>query len=194
MHRPSIPLRPRLVTPPAAKPVSLEETKKACKIYHDDDDQTVTTYIGAAVRRLDGWGGILGRCMINQTWAFPARDWTCRSALIPFPDVSAVTVKYRDAADAEQTLDAGAFRRIEVATGVQLEWTAAFTSPALFDRSDAVTYEVVAGFGTAATDVPDEMRVAIIMTVNAWFYGLCDTDELPPAALGLIRNFRRNTL
>jgi uncharacterized phiE125 gp8 family phage protein len=82
-------LRPILVTPPSSFPVTLDEVKKHCRVDHSDDDDLLQAYIEVAVTHLDGWSGILGRCMLNQTWKFSARCWP-GCMLIPLPDVSNV--------------------------------------------------------------------------------------------------------
>lgn len=61
--------RPVLVTPPAIAPVSLPEAKQQVReeAAGADSDAVLTAYRDAAVGYLDGWSGILGRCLISQT-------------------------------------------------------------------------------------------------------------------------------
>lgn len=61
-------LAPVLVTGPTVDPVTLEEAKAHLRI-GDDEDQLIETLIGAAVRKLDGLSGTLGRAVMTQTWS-----------------------------------------------------------------------------------------------------------------------------
>ena len=63
--------RPVLVTPPAETPVSRTEAKAHLRVDGTGDDDLIDGLIDAAVAHLDGYTGILGRCMVTQTW----RQW-----------------------------------------------------------------------------------------------------------------------
>jgi len=65
MHELAPPVR---VTAPADRPVTLAEVKNHCRIDHSDDDTLVQSYIDAAVAHVEGWSGVLGRCLVTQTW------------------------------------------------------------------------------------------------------------------------------
>lgn len=60
--------RPVLVTPPAILPVSLTEVKR--HLYEDstDNDARIEDLISSATEHLDGWDGIMGRCLVEQVW------------------------------------------------------------------------------------------------------------------------------
>ena len=44
-----------------------------------------------------------------------------------------------------------------------------FTWPVAQQRSDAINIEFVAGFGDAASDVPDTIRHAMLMLISFWY-------------------------
>jgi len=99
-----------LVTPPGAMPVTLAEAKQHCRVDHTDDDAMITLYIAAATSLLDGEDGILGRCLMPQTWdlhydAFPCQGGAIKIPLPPLIDVN--WVKYFDANGDEQSLIEG---------------------------------------------------------------------------------------
>ena len=82
-------MTPYLVTPPASLPVTLSEMKAHLRVVHADDDADIAAKQAGAVAILDGWGGLLGRCIMPQTWAV---DVTGPGPhLLPFPDASDVT-------------------------------------------------------------------------------------------------------
>ena len=98
--------RPVLVTAPAEDPVTLEEVKAHLRVIERDengaalpneDDALITALIKAAVTHLDGWTGVLGRCLVDQTWRLVYDAFT-QCMRLPIGPVSAiVSVKWRNA-------------------------------------------------------------------------------------------------
>ena len=82
-------MTPVLITPPAAQPVTLPEAKAHCRVDGSDDDALITGLIAAAVGHLDGWSGVLGRCIMPQTWRISA---AAGDVVLPMPDVTEATV------------------------------------------------------------------------------------------------------
>lgn len=164
-------LSPVRVTPPAVLPVSLEEAKAQLRVEGTDEDGLIEGLIEAAVAHLDGWSGILGRCLINQQWRVDFCAWPSNRILrLPFPDVSAVAVVYMDADGIERTVSAGSYYRLRDARGAYLQLKNAFTWPSVeTDRPDAVQVTLTAGYGAAAGDVPADIRHAIKLLVGAWY-------------------------
>lgn len=69
-------------------PVSLAELKLHLRVDHTDDDTTIDGQQAAAVAYLDANGGVLGRCIMAQTWAV---DVTGPGPhLLPYPDASSI--------------------------------------------------------------------------------------------------------
>jgi uncharacterized phiE125 gp8 family phage protein len=89
-----------LITPPASPVVSVSDLKSHLRVDYSDHDQDIEALERAAVGYLDGWRGVLGRALLQQVWRQEFCGWgTLELAL---PDVSAATVTYLDANDAEQ--------------------------------------------------------------------------------------------
>lgn len=80
---------PVRVTAPASPVVELGDLKAALRVDDDDSDELIAAYERAAVAHLDGYRGILGRCILEQQWqvSYPAGG----SYRLPFPDVTAVS-------------------------------------------------------------------------------------------------------
>lgn len=193
--------RPIRTSAPAGKPVSLEDARQHCRVDTNEDDAVIAAFIDAAVTHLDGWSGVLGRCLINQGWRLTFAGWpACRSIRLPFPDVSDATVKYFDVDNVEQTVDASLFELVEDERGAVIEFRDGFSSPAIFvDRSAAVTVEFIAGYGPAAGDVPQAIRTAISLMIAHWFnHREAATEgqsaEIPFGASLLIAPFRRTAI
>lgn len=191
-------LRPIRITPPAASPVSIDEARAHCRVDSDDDDAVISALIDTAVSHLDGWSGVLGRCLIDQDWRVSLRDWpVCRVIRLPFPDVSAATVKYFDAANAEQTVAADVVTLLEDERGAFVRFSDGFSFPSVYDdRDDGVRVEFTAGYGAAAADVPQSIKTAILLMVAHWYNNReasaeSQSSEIPFGVSALIAPFRR---
>lgn len=56
------------VTPPATAIVSLPEVKAHLRVDHAHEDALIQAYLDAATSWIDGFDGVLGRCVLEQTW------------------------------------------------------------------------------------------------------------------------------
>lgn len=189
-------LTPRLETAPAEQPVSLDDIKRHVRrALSTDDDAMLQAYIDAAVAHLDGWRGVLGRCMVTQTWIQPFTGWQSGLAL-PFPDIASVTVRYTDAEDALQTLTEGLDFELGDIEGVPTIWYApSFSAPDLtINKPAPIEVELTAGYGAAA-DVPAAVKQALRMLVAHWFLnreavGETAMAEMPASVTALIAPHR----
>ncbi|QYX58079.1 head-tail connector protein [Roseovarius sp. SCSIO 43702] len=144
--------------------MTLQEAKEHTIIDFADDDALVERLIMAATDHLDGYGGILGRCIISQEWRQDYTGWASCLRL-PFPNVSAAAVEYTDEGGNPQTVPPSEFEVIEDARGARLQFADGFTQTAHDGRVSVV---FTAGYGTAA-DVPADIKAAICMLVAHWY-------------------------
>jgi uncharacterized phiE125 gp8 family phage protein len=162
-------MRPILTAAPAVQPVTLVEAKAWMWIEHSNDDTLIGSMVSAAIAHLDGYTGILGRCIVNQTWRQDYTEWS-GDLRLPFPDVSSVTVKYFDSENNEQTVSSANYELIEDDGGALVRFVTNWTGPNLYDdRSDRVRVTLVAGFGAAEVNVPEPIKAAIKMLVAHWY-------------------------
>jgi uncharacterized phiE125 gp8 family phage protein len=84
--------------------VPLDDLKAYLRVDHDAEDPLITALEASAVGYLDGWRGVLGRCLLPQVWRqeFSAGDFP----RLAMPDVSAVTVLAYDAEGEAMTVTA----------------------------------------------------------------------------------------
>lgn len=147
-------MRLTLVTPPAALPVTLGDAKLHCRVVGDDEDQLIADMVDAAVSYLDGYGGVLGRCLVTQTWRADLLSLADRISL-PFPDAQITEMVYTDAA----------------AGPVAWRWHESLAMPALvplggMGRPASITF--TAGYG-GPPQVPAALRLAILRLVAFWY-------------------------
>ena len=190
-------LKPVRVTAPTEFPVSVNEVKQHIRVDVEDDDALIATYIDAATSYLDGYAGILRRCLISQTWEVSLACFADRKVRLPFPDVSAVTVNYFDADDADQVLSSAEYNLHEDARSAYVKFSSTLSFPETFDREDAVKLTLTAGYG-GVSDVPALIRHAILIMVARNYEYRGDEDAAKAAGLDfvmtMIRPFQRNIL
>lgn len=192
--------RPVLVAPPAVKPISPDEAKTHCRIDDADNDTLIDGLIAAATTHLDGWTGILGRCLVEQTWRQDYDDfWGCLRLPL-FPVISVESVKYIDANGAEQAI--AALNNYSVQTdglGTFVRFLTGFTAPSLSQEKPAVSVTYKAGYAVTddVPDVPDAIKQAMLLMVSHWYnnreaslIGATVTD-LPFAVDALLAPYRR---
>lgn len=157
------------VTAPAALALALPAAKaQVGAVEFDDDDARISDAIAAAIAHVDGPNG-LGLAMINQTWRLSLDRWPpCIE--IPLTPVSSVTsIKYRDPADVEQTLDPALYaldldqQPVRIVPAVGVTWP----TPRL--RPGAIKIEFVAGYGATEADVPADLRQALKLLVSHFY-------------------------
>lgn len=168
-------MRLTCVVPPVAQPVSLTEAKAQCRVDDNDEAALIQAYLDAAVSHLDGYRGILGRCLITQDWRLdlPALP---RMLQLPFPDATIVGGVYSDA------------------TGGEIAWLPHESLAPVIWRASAgwgrpVSITLRAGFGPHPADVPAALRAAILLMVSHWYDDRAAGD-LPASAEALISPFR----
>lgn len=197
-------IAPVLVTPPAMLPVSLEDAKAHLRVDGDDDDALITGLLQAAVSHLDGWTGVLGRCLVEQSWRLDF-DAFSRCMRIPlWPIISIESVTWRNAAGQVATIADSNYALATDERGAYVRWDKAYGFPTGLYESAAVSVLVKAGYPTtpaaggnpAISTVPAALKVAILLLVGTWFDNREATvsgnaAELPFAVKVLIGPFRR---
>lgn len=162
-------LAPVRTVAPTTDLLSLEEIKQHCRVDGNDEDEFLKIARAAATDHLDGWSGVLGRCLLSQTWrldlgGFPD-DARLRLPLLPVSAVSSIT--YRDVADAQQTLATSVYAGPFVdALGAYVKLKSGQVWPGTYDRDDAVAVTFVAGYGASAEAVPGPLRRAALLIVG----------------------------
>lgn len=191
--------RPIRTVAPAVDLVSLAEAKAQVRDdITSDNEAKLSLLIATATAYLDGYSGILGRCLVNQTWT-QAYEQFDECLELPFPDVSSVTVKYYDASNVEQTVSSANYQLLQDERGSEIEFIDPFALPVTYPyREDAVNVTLVAGYGAAASNVPDAIRHAAMLLVGHWFENreastLDQLTDLPLGARALLAPFTRKS-
>lgn len=161
-----------LATAPTAQPLTLTETKAHLRVDTTDEDALIDRLIAVAVADIDGADGWLNRAIMTQTWdlwldGFPSAGK--RQIGVPLPTLQSVTsIIYIDIEGVTQTLatsvydvfGVGGTQPARIAEAHGQSW------PSTRRQSDAVTVRFVAGYGDATTDVPEDIRHALLLMVG----------------------------
>ena len=215
---------PVLITPPADLPVTVDEAKEHLRVaIYDangavlagDDDALIGAYIGAAVSHLDGWTGILGRALVEQTWRMDF-DRFCTELKLPLaPVTDIVSITWRNEDGQIATVDSDEYLlKVDGGGNAYVRFRNAYSFPSGLYESDPVSVTFKAGYPTtpaveadpeavppveaapATSTVPSAIKVAILLLVGHWYESREATvagsiSELPFAVNALLAPFRR---
>jgi uncharacterized phiE125 gp8 family phage protein len=156
------------IAAPAVEPVSLAEAKLHLRVDIADDDTLITALISAAREYFEG---ATGRALITQKWRLSLETWPGNVVELPrAPLVSVDDFEYIDSAGTTTDVGAAVYDvdtdsepgRIVLAYGQT--WPS--TTLAIMNP---IQIEYTAGYGAAATAVPEHMRQAIKLLVAHWY-------------------------
>ncbi|MBV9989676.1 MAG: phage head-tail connector protein [Alphaproteobacteria bacterium] len=145
----------QIITPPALEPVTLAEAKAQLKLDTDADDALISTLITAARARAE-WH--TGRAFVSQSWILWLDCWqeVVQVPLPPLRAVSSVTTYARDGS--ATVIDPSSYDVDLPGSRVVLGCIA----PPGLRELNALAIAFDAGFGDAASDVPADIRAAIL--------------------------------
>ena len=156
----------RLVTPPAALPVTLAEAKQHLRVDHSDDDAKINALISAAVSYLDARSGVLGRCIVTQTWELQLDEFPDEEIEIALGPVQSVTsVHYTDQDGVTQVIASSEYDVDIVSLVARVLPVTSW--PQAKAEANAVHVRFVAG--TSAASVPQAIKQAILLLVSHWY-------------------------
>ena len=188
-------LAPVRTVAPAVPLLTIEDVKAHLRVDHADEDALISGLIDAAAAHLDGYGGILGRALVTQTWAVDFPTFTNRMD-VPLGPIQSATIQYYDSLNAQQTLATSVYAVLSDGLGpyVTLKYNQQW--PQTYTRDDAVRITWVAGYGTAAA-VPAAIRSAMLLLIAHWYDNRAavsvgdSVSEMPFAVASLLAPFRR---
>lgn len=158
----------KLITAPSANPIDSSTVKLHLRVIGTSEDLLIDLYTLAAVSALDGDTGILGRCLMTQTWDYALDNFPSDEIKIPLPPLQSVTsIKYLDETGSEQTLDSS---RYFVDSSSVPGWVVVDADgwPTTYDTANAVTIRFVAGY-TSAANVPASLKAALLLHIGDLF-------------------------
>ena len=153
-------------TAPTVEPVSLALAKQHLRVDHTDEDDLITEYIASARAWVESY---LERSLLRQTWQmilddFPAAGENIELRMPPAYDI--VSFQYLDDDGDATTVPADDYDSLlAVDCGIiTLATGQAWPVPGDYPGPVRISYRT--GYGTAATDVPADLRKAVRILVE----------------------------
>jgi uncharacterized phiE125 gp8 family phage protein len=175
--------------------IDLATVRQHLRISGTEEDALLAIYLKTALGKLDGWNGVLTRCICAQDWRSTAADFN--GGQIPLPFAGPVTlgsVVYLDPDGASQTVPLAQCRIEETAQGTVLIVDDFAAFDVMPDRNDAV--RITATYGWDAADVPGPILSAILLLVSHYYENRSAAafgggfGQLPMGVLDLIQPWR----
>lgn len=186
-----------LVSGPAVPLLSLPEAKDHLRVDGTDEDTLIAAYVEAVNDMLDASYGELGRALITQRWQLTLAEFPSSGRIdLPIPPVQAVTsITYYDTDNVQQTLSTDTYRLTVGPDGAVIDQVDGEEWPTVFDRADAVAIQYDTGYGNAAADVPEGIRMAARLMLTHFYEqrsAVADRAmvEVPLAVKSLLMKFR----
>jgi uncharacterized phiE125 gp8 family phage protein len=153
-----------LVTPPSGQPVTLAQAKAHLKIETNDEDAYLQELIASAVAAVEAE---TGKAMLTQTWRLYLDDWpACGLVELPVAPVRSVgPITVYAASGTPATLAAADFLLDRHGEPPRLFFR---KRPDAGREINGIEIDIVAGYGEAGTDVPDQLVRAVLVLVAHW--------------------------
>jgi uncharacterized phiE125 gp8 family phage protein len=185
---------PVLVTAPETPVVDLADAKMHLRVDHDDENGLITALIATATQYLDGYPGILGRCLMAQEWR---QDFDCydRCLRLPLPASTVSSIVVTSSTGATSTIDPANYELLADARGSYVRFVDGYAGPGDIGTRHGIAVTFAAG-AADADDVPQPIRTAILLLVAHWYQNreavaaAADT-ALPLGVEALLAPFRR---
>ena len=148
--------------------VTLVDAKRYLRVDHDDEDALIESLIDAAHEMVEQEAGLV---LSTSQWRVSLPYWPSTGFVLrPGPTTSIASVQYLDTAHTWQTLATSEYRYVHNAGSGLLEWTEDATLPMLSSRNSVDLVRITYHQGwLAATDIPQGLRMAVLMTVQDWY-------------------------
>ncbi len=184
------PFRLHLASPPTIEPVTLAEARAHARVDDTADNSLVSALITAARRAAEAY---TRRALITQSWAMyldqaPTENYF-ELPKAPLVGISSI-VTYSDA-DAPTTFASSNYYVDLISKPGRVVLRSTATWPTFTRVSNGFVVNFVAGYGATGSDVPADIRQAILMIVSHLYENRGDTDaEMPRVAQTLLDPYK----
>lgn len=158
----------RVVTGPAAEPVSIDDCKLDGRVDGNAEDTLFVAWIAAARDEVEK---VARRALVNRTLELSLANWPVGGYIeLPYPPLVSVTsIKYYDASNTQQTLDSSDYITITdqepgiVALATNATW------PSDLHDWPRIRVRYVAGYGATAASVPEPYKLDVRGLVKLYY-------------------------
>lgn len=156
-----------LITAPSVEPITLAEAKLHCRIDGADDDALVTALIVAARQQAENR---TGRALITQQWRYDLDAFPVDTIELPKPKLQSVqSITYLDTNGTRQTMTGTEYDVITAEMVGAVLPAYGKTWPSCRNHPGSVQISFTAGYGAAASDVPQAIRQWMLLAIGTWY-------------------------
>ena len=156
----------QVITPASTYPVSLTEAKSHLKVDTTADDTYITSIIKAATQLSEEY---TNRFFIDTVIDQTCSDFAQLQTLFKSKVSAVAHVKYYDNDNSLQTLSATIYDTQLQYEPSQIQLAENQSFPSITKRNDAVVARYTVGYGSAASDVPEIIKQAILLTIGNFY-------------------------
>ena len=177
--------------------LTIAEAKTHLKVDTSADDTLIENLISAATESAQIF---TNRFFINTTLNQFGDTWSDLATLFKSPVSSVTHVKYYDSDNTQQTLATSVYQKDLEHQPARIGLKPNQSFPSLADRINAVECQYVVGYGSAASDVPQGIKQAVLLTIGNWYQNREEVvvgriaTELPKSAQYLLEQYKVQTL
>ncbi len=148
-------------------PITVAEAKTHMRVDTSDDDTYIGNLISAATSYIQDR---TCRQMINATFKLRLDKFEAIQIWLPRAPLSSVTsIQYVDENEATQTLSASKYKVDSQSLPGRIKQTDGESWPQVSDNLQSVIITFVAGYGSATTDIPEGLRLAVRILTAHWY-------------------------
>ena len=188
-----------LLSGPTVEPITLAEAKAHLRVDASGEDSLIQSLIMASRLHIEA---ALDLALITQSWRHQRDVWPPSRVLIlplrPIQSLTAVTLHDDDATS--RTRNVGDFVLDGHANPARLVWRGNGAVPAAGIIANGIEIDIVAGYGDAATDVPQPIRQALLLLIAHWYENRepveigATATTIPASVSELLMPYRRRQL
>jgi len=156
----------QVITAATSYPVSLTEAKSHLKVDTTADDTYITSIIKAATQLSEEY---TNRFFIDTVIDQTCSDFAQLQTLFKSKVSAVAHVKYYDSDNSLQTLSATIYDTQLQYEPSEIQLTDGQSFPTITKRNDAVVARYTVGYGSAASDVPEIIKQAILLTIGNFY-------------------------
>jgi len=156
----------QVITSASTYPVSLTEAKSHLKVDTTADDTYITSIIKAATQLSEEY---TNRFFIDTVIEQYASSFADLQTLFKSKVSAVAYVKYYDSDNSLQTLSASVYDTQLNYEPSQIQLTDGQSFPTITKRNDAVVARYTVGYGSSASDVPEIIKQAILLTIGNFY-------------------------
>lgn len=175
----------KLITAPAAEPVSTSEAKSHLRVDTTADDTYIGTLITVARQNVESH---LRRALISQTWEVVLDAFPAGVIRLPKPPLASVTsIKYTDDEGNESTYSSANYVVDTDTEPGRVVLKSGQTWPAVtLAAVNGVRVRYVAGYGAAGSNVPQAIRQAILLVIGSLYENREDVLVAQGVSIGVL--------